>query len=108
MAHRLDSILLFVVAPLLLLCSSFAAAATKQKSFCENCQFNVPPDNETECSVYGALTTDNSNSNTLIPWNRASETCLEAMNISMAAVGMYGTVLAHNIHSCKTSHNESE
>lgn len=47
---------------------------------CESCQFEVAPEDEPECSIYGTL------NGQVHAWYRATENCLVELNISMAAI----------------------
>ena len=48
---------------------------------CNSCRFNTTPANEPECGVFGSFGGDS-----LSPYHRASEECLAALDIDMAAV----------------------
>lgn len=65
---------------LLTTATTFPFASSSQEEFC-NCQYDLPLDGEPDCRVYGQLGDGN-----LIPWQRASQTCLDDLKIKIAAM----------------------
>ena len=66
---------------LLVILSVFLPLTTTAEPTCEPCFFNTAPVLEDQdCSVYSAY------DDSIQAWYRANETCLEALNISLAAV----------------------
>jgi hypothetical protein len=65
---------------LLILIWIYSFVTTSCAPVCESCHFDTSPRSEKQCSVYGTFSGD------LVPWYRASESCLDSLGINLTAI----------------------